>query len=361
MYREATLIAVCLPFVLLGCGGGETSTTLAAVTDDPIETSESTESSAVPSLASLAGQPTQIITTLINGAESEETRVFDENSSNLLASLEDNDLDGLTDLTVTFRYDQNGCNDLQESFDASDVVVSRVELEQRSDCNFTTRSEDRNPTGSDGIADRVVTQAFNENDLVNLIRTDNDGDGIFDRIEALEYDSEGNVARRDIDVDGDGNIDSSTSFEYANGELVLETLDSNADGIADRVITTQTTSSVGSGSNSQRIVETDDGNDGTINSRQLLELDAQGNEVRWVTGYQLDGSHVGQETRRAFNAANQVIRVEIDADADALFERERDFIYDDEGNFATIRFLQDAVETFREDYVYEDWTIGQLD
>jgi len=359
MYQPAALMAVCLPIVLLGCGGGETSTLAATATDDAADATASSESTDTPNLTNLAGQPTQTITTLINGAESEEIRIFDERSRNLQVSLEDNDLDGLTDLTVNFRYDQNDCNDLQESFDASDVVVSRIELDQRPDCNFTTRSEDRNPTGSDGVVDRVVTQAFNEADLVSLIQTDNEGDGIFDRIEALEYDSEGNLARRDIDLDGDGSIDSSTNFEYANGQLVRETLDSNADGITDRVITTQTVA--GSGSNSQRIVETDDGNDGTINSRQLLELDAQGNEVRWVTGYQLDGTHVGQETRRTFNAGNQVIRIEIDADADALFERERDFTYDEEGNFSTIRFLQDGLETFREDYVYEDWTIGQLD
>ena len=351
---------VCL-VGLAGCSGGSATTDVASAV------TEEATSVAAPGLnvGALAGQPIQRITTFANDTETRELRVFDPDSAVLLLAAQDSDLDGVDDLTQIFEYDDNDCNTTEESFDADNLRLSRIAYERRADCGFLSRTEDSGPTGSDGIADRIVRQEFDADDRISLIQTDNSGDGIFDRIEQLSYDSAGNILTRELDFDGDGTIDSRRSFEYEAGEVVLETLDSNGDGIIERTLTAQRTSTalgaICATTNCQRIVSIDEDNDGVVDTRQLFEHDEAGNELRWLTLYELDGTHAGQETVRVFNANNQVTRVEIDVDGDGIFERSRDFSYNADNNPLEVIFQQEGVETFRESYVYEDWTIGQLD
>lgn len=350
---------------ITGCGGGSDPSQPAA---SPIEQSSGTADETTPTgpnINSFAGQPTQFVTTFINEIQSSEMRVYDPVSANLVLAAEDSEMDGVDELVQAFSYDLNDCNTTQESFDPDGVIVSRISFERRADCAFVSRTEDSGTNGADGIVDRLTNQEFDTNNQLSLIQTDNNGNGVFDRIERLSYDSAGNLVLRELDFNGDGIFDNTRRFEYAGGEVVREAQDANADGIIDRTLTTRATSNaVGalcSSANCQRIIEIDEDNDGTTDSRQLLERDPQGNELRWVVGYEPNGTHNGQETRRTFNSRNQVTSIEIDVDADGLFERSRTFSYNEDNNLLDIRFTQDGAETFRESYDYEDWTIGQLD
>jgi hypothetical protein len=329
-----------------GCGGGSTS-------------SDTTSTNASPDAAAdTQSQPSQTVVHTSGDSQNKVVTIFDKASATPIEEQTDDDADGTVDQREFRQFDDNKCHTQLERLDANDIIVARTVWLRNTDCKFTRLEDDRDTSGVDGIIDFAKEQDFENGNLIQ-IRNDTGADDLFESFEHFSYSATGELSLQESDVNGDGVIDSIRSYDYNNdGRVSEERYDSDADGNADSSISFSYTDLGAAGF--ERISSRDDNGDGTTDSTHFAVIDAQGRELRFVTGYLNNGSHTGQERLRDYTSDGLLERYRLDTDGDGVHEQERTYNYNSEGNPLQIQIFQDGDLILDSVYTYQNWTIGQI-
>jgi len=142
--------------------------------------------------------------------------------------------------------------------------------------------EQRSDAGADGMLDRVMSRAVDENGDETFAATDEDGDGDWDRTVTSTYDEEGRTLSTAWDNDGDGATDSITTYAYEEGGGYTQISDNDLDGTPDIVHTTTVDDGVW-------LAQTDADADGSIDWANREIYDADGRLIDAATDYEGDG------------------------------------------------------------------------
>ncbi|MBQ3101612.1 hypothetical protein IJC60_01275 [bacterium] len=244
-----------------------------------------------------------------DGVMDNGSRVTDSDGKALYESW-DYGADGVQDLNLNFKYDQNGnllTQTLQERLDANGNSVKDGVQTTTFDGNNNTLEQftvyDKN---EDGKLDQVVQNIFDDkgNIAYNMVENldeagnttdtkisyssyaddgshvmetqfDSNGDGIADNLTTTSFDKSGNPLLQSIDSDGDGNYDSITSYSYnADGSVTtLAQFDKNDDGKFDAA-------GMFNYDSQMRMKEAffDEDLDGKLDSKLTYEYDENGNQ-----------------------------------------------------------------------------------
>ena len=338
-------IVTLLTFIS-GCGGSSTSsdTTSTNASDDAAQDTQS--------------QPSQTVVHTSGDSQSKVVTLFDKASATSIEEQTDEDADGAIDQRELRQFDNNQCKTIFERLDANEVVVARTTWVRNADCTFTRLEDDRDASGVDGIIDFAKEQDFEGGKLIQ-VRNDTGADDLFESFEHFTYSVGDQLSLHEFDFNGDGFMDSSRSFDYdGNGRVIEERYDSDADGSTNSSIAFSYTD-LGAGG-FERISSRDENGDGTADSIHFAVIDAQGRELRFVTGYLDNGSHTGQERLRDYTSDGLLERYRLDTDGDGVHEQERTYSYNSEGNPLQIQVFQDGDLILDSVYTYQNWTIGRI-
>ncbi|MDP8179982.1 hypothetical protein, partial [Phocoenobacter skyensis] len=345
--------------------------------------------------------------------DSSTTREFDDKGQ-VAKELLDKNNNGTTDAINTNTYDDKG-NQIKTEYDknADGTVDSSTTREFDDKGNATKESFDKN---NDGIVDAINTNTYDDKEQKVKTEYDKTADGSPDKIETYEYNDMGRIVkviedrnadgvleegvdqyktwqlndkgynektvvyepsgeakvswtytlddfnsplRVDTDNGNDGTIDGIKTFEYNDQhELIKLYVDNDNDGIMDKVLefTDPNVTSYASYGRSVFKVIHDTNDDGKID--KISEYDIDG--LHKNTLFKEDGVTVKATVEFENDSHGRVIKEIIDSNADDVTDRINTIIYDDKGKKEFL-FRDDVADGFDGNadqvYAYKDATL----
>lgn len=256
--------------------------------------------------------------------------------------LSDGDADGTPELQTTTWHDAWGHEvrierdeGVDGSVDAVDVHLWEADLWKGStwdvdgdgELDLSYRREhdaqdhlvlEATDNGADGSDDNLTEYAW-DGDLEVMRRTDFNGDGAWETVEERTY-TDGLLTGWTLDVGDDGEVDQSRTWTHdAGGHVLVDELDSNADGTVDARYTYVWDGDL-------LVEERYDSNaDGVVDRSFSHTYDEQGRQVR--TELDKDGDGVTDEIGVKEWDGDDLIALRVDSDADGTWDYvlEQDF------------------------------------
>ena len=218
----------------------------------------------------------------------------------------DTDVDGDADLTNTFSYDDDDLLLATESdIDGDGEIDNRTTYEYDDRGRLELIEGD---DGVDGVIDRRVQQQWDSSDRLILDERDYDGDGSLDYRATYAYQSDRTTV--DMDSDADEVIDIHV-VEIHNGDDLVDRREEDAPpgGPLEWV----TTYSYQGDLMTQR--DLDEGDDGTIDQRNVFSYDDRGSNIEEERDDGADGAVDWRQTRSYDDRGNLLV-LETDPDGD---------------------------------------------
>lgn len=198
----------------------------------------------------------------------------------------------------------------------------------------------RSDHNGDGIAVQVLLSHWSDDGYLTSTETNSNDNGVIDDISYYQYDTRGNAILNTVDSNADGVIDYTTAItnQYdAYGNLMLVQKDFEDNGSIDSVIKHEYNA------NGQLTLhESDENNDGIPESVFRYEYDTQGNLT--LKQQDIDGDGIYEfHDHYMFDEAGNLSTQEIDIDGDGAFDNlTRYTSYDVDGNVLKIEFDTDG-------------------
>lgn len=222
-----------------------------------------------------------------------------------------------------------------EAHDSNGALIKKFLYFYNSDGNKTKETVDMN---GDGMLNRIIEWAFDENGHLISNTNDSNADGVPDYIFSAEYDGDYLHAQK-YDYDGNGIVDNIIYFSYAQVLAEARSLctlpgypvtgigeDTNADGHVDKF-----TYMIYDDMHRTVQVQYDHNGDGVLDARDYKSYDANGNLVMSYSDSHNNG--VQSNIRRyVYDSDNNKILETHDSDGDGAIDWKEGFTYDTNGN-----------------------------